>query len=329
MKQWENRLCILLLTLNACKAYNLWMRFEFDDATAVLYVTHRSKIELTPLYLSNLIFCCPPSNVLSFIFSFILFVGKAPRCTWYFSISGKRVALTSTVLAFTMASLVGANTVWLVVVTFNWSNNFALIRSCRNEDKLYFCSVSSKSISVFTGSFTSLVSSSSSTCSRKEWHVEVTSKENKTMQTFVFIFLINAVCLHSFFSTPAWTTQSEWHWGWVVFIDILHFYAIRHVIWLCTNQWMAIFIIAIHGIASASTARARDGTTENIHTESYLSEKSVRCFFDCVCKCVCKWRHRVKYTEGYLSEKSVRCFCDYCVCKWRVQMECTCVPPCS
>ena len=25
--------------------------------------------------------------------------------------------------------------------------------------------------------------------------------------------------------------------------------------------------------------------TENIHTESYLSEKSVRCFFDCVCKC--------------------------------------------
>ena len=69
--------------------------------------------------------------------------------------------------------------------------------------------------------------------------------------------------------------------------------------------------------------------TENIHTESYLSEKSVRCFFDCVCKCVCKWRHRVKYTEGYLSEKSVRCFCDYCVCKWRVQMECTCVPPCS
>ena len=70
-------------------------------------------------------------------------------------------------------------------------------------------------------------------------------------------------------------------------------------------------------------------TTENIHTESYLSEKSVRCFFDCVCKCVCKWRHRVKYTEGYLSEKSVRCFCDYCVCKWRVQMECTCVPPCS
>ena len=64
--------------------------------------------------------------------------------------------------------------------------------------------------------------------------------------------------------------------------------------------------------------------TENIHTESYLSEKSVRCFFDCVCKCVCKWRHRVKYTEGYLSEKSVRCFCDYCVCKWRVQVECTC-----
>ena len=68
-------------------------------------------------------------------------------------------------------------------------------------------------------------------------------------------------------------------------------------------------------------------TTENTHTESYLSEKSVRCFFDCVCKCVCKWRHRVKYTEGYLSEKSVRCFCDYCVCKWRVQMDCTCVPP--
>ena len=70
-------------------------------------------------------------------------------------------------------------------------------------------------------------------------------------------------------------------------------------------------------------------TTENIHTESYLSKKSVRCFFDCVCKCVCKWSHRLKYTEGYLSEKSVRCFCDYCVCKWRVQMECTFVPPCS
>ena len=34
--------------------------------------------------------------------------------------------------------------------------------------------------------------------------------------------------------------------------------------------------------------------TENIHTESYLSEKSVRCFFDCVCK-------------------------------WRVQMACTCL----
>ena len=34
--------------------------------------------------------------------------------------------------------------------------------------------------------------------------------------------------------------------------------------------------------------------TENINTESYLSEKSVRCFFDCVCK-------------------------------WRVQMACTCL----
>ena len=64
-----------------------------------------------------------------------------------------------------------------------------------------------------------------------------------------------------------------------------------------------------------SSAEAEYQATENIHTESYLSEKSVRCFFYCVCKCVCKWRHRVKYTEGYLSEKSVRCFCDYCVCK--------------
>ena len=36
--------------------------------------------------------------------------------------------------------------------------------------------------------------------------------------------------------------------------------------------------------------------TENTHTESYLSEKSVRCFFDCVCKCVCKWRHRGGWT---------------------------------
>ena len=35
-------------------------------------------------------------------------------------------------------------------------------------------------------------------------------------------------------------------------------------------------------------------TTENIHTESYLREKSVRCFFDCVCK-------------------------------WRVKMACTCL----
>ena len=30
------------------------------------------------------------------------------------------------------------------------------------------------------------------------------------------------------------------------------------------------------------------------------------------------------HTEDYLSEKSVRCFCD-CVCKWRVQMACTCL----
>ena len=30
------------------------------------------------------------------------------------------------------------------------------------------------------------------------------------------------------------------------------------------------------------------------------------------------------HTESYLSEKSVRCFFD-CVCKWRVQMACTCL----
>ena len=30
------------------------------------------------------------------------------------------------------------------------------------------------------------------------------------------------------------------------------------------------------------------------------------------------------HTESYLSEKSVRCFVD-CVCKWRVQMACSCL----
>ena len=43
-----------------------------------------------------------------------------------------------------------------------------------------------------------------------------------------------------------------------------------------------------------NNVKSKDFVTENIHTESYLSEKSVRCFFDCVCK-------------------------------WRVQMACTCL----
>ena len=35
-------------------------------------------------------------------------------------------------------------------------------------------------------------------------------------------------------------------------------------------------------------------TTENIHTESYLSVKSVRCFLDCVCK----WRVQMACANG-------------------------------
>ena len=54
---------------------------------------------------------------------------------------------------------------------------------------------------------------------------------------------------------------------------------LKHTQDICTRQLITMF----------KCARALDKSTEYIHTESYLSEKSVRCFFDCVCK----WRVHV------------------------------------
>ena len=43
----------------------------------------------------------------------------------------------------------------------------------------------------------------------------------------------------------------------------------------------------------SSTVAVGGRAIEEIHTEDYLRDKSVRCLFDCVSKCVCKWRVHV------------------------------------